>query len=97
MIIELYPPNTLEGLIAREWVSLIHECSDDFQIDLTSLRGPLHEVISKHFALMTEANWPPLYQHKFLIQLRNDLTSLTHGHPVTRQVIEILNSELETN
>jgi hypothetical protein len=94
--IESYPENTLEGLIAREWVSLIREC-EDHTIDLDSLRGPLQEVIANHRAAMHEAGWSQLYQHAFLVQLRNDLTELAHAHPVTRQFIQLLTIELEFN
>jgi len=90
--IERYPENTLEGMIAREWVSMICEC-EDHTINLE----PISEVISQSRALMREAGWPPLYQHKVLVQLRNDLTELTHGHPVTRQFIQLLTIELEFN
>jgi len=79
--IERYPENTLEGLIAREWVSMICEC-EDHTINL--------EPIS-------DAGWPATYEHNFLLQLRNDLTDLTHGHPVTRQFIQLLTIELEFN
>jgi hypothetical protein len=87
-----YPENTLEGLIAREWVSMIQEC-EDHTINLE----PISEVISKSRALMCEAGWPPIYQHNFLTQLRNDLTALTHGHAVTRQFVQMLEIETEFN
>jgi hypothetical protein len=38
-----------------------------------------------------------MYQHNFLVQLRNDLTALTHGHPVTRQFVQMLEIETEFN
>lgn len=88
--IEVYPENTLEGLIAREWVSMICEC-EDHKINLE----PISEVISSSRALMRDAGWPPTYQHNFLMQLRNDLTELTRGHPVTRQFIQLLTIGLE--
>jgi hypothetical protein len=92
MIIELYPENTLEGLIARSLVGMITEC-EDHTINLE----PISEVISRCRALMCEANWPAVYQHNFLAQLRRDLTELTHGHPVTRQFVQMLEIETEFN
>lgn len=90
--IENYPENTLEGLIAREWVSMICEC-EDHAINLE----PITEVISKGRALMRGAGWPAMYQHDFLVRLRLDLTALTHGHPVARQFVEMLEIETEFN
>lgn len=91
-MITAYPENTLEGMIAREWVSMICEC-EDHTINLE----PICEVISRCRALMCEANWPAAYQHNFLAQLRRDLTELTHGHPVTRQFVQMLEIETEFN
>jgi hypothetical protein len=88
--IEKYPANTLEGMIAREWVSMIREC-EDHTIDLE----PISDVISRSRDLMREAGWPAGYQHNFLVQLGNDLTELTHAHPVTRQFIQLLTVETE--
>lgn len=93
--IDVYPANTLEGLIAREWVSMIWECCEGHQ--LSNPDEAFQPVITRSRELMSEANWPPTYQHLFLVQLRNDLTELTNGHPVTRQFLEILNRELECN
>lgn len=90
--IERYPENTLEGQIAREWVSMISECEDS-AINLE----PIQEVISRSRALMREAGWPATYEHAFLLQLRNDLTELTHGHPVARQFYAVLTNTLEMN
>jgi len=90
--IEVYPENTLEGLIAREWVSMICEC-EDHTINLE----PIAEVISRSRELMREAGWPATYQHDFLVKLRDDLTELTHGHPVTRQFVQMLTIETEFN
>jgi hypothetical protein len=88
--IEVYPENTLEGLIARLWVRMIREC-EDHTINLE----PIQEVIERGRSLMREEGWPGTYQHDFLIRLRNDLTELTEGHPVTRQFIQLLTIELE--
>jgi len=90
--IEVYPPNTLEGLIARKWVHMICECEDH-----TINTEPIQEVIQKTRDVMRAAGWPPVYAHIFLKQLRNDLTELTEGHPVTRQFINVLDTELECN
>lgn len=90
--IETYPENTLEGMIAREWVSMICEC-ECHTINLE----PISEAISRSRALMCEAGWPAVYQHNFLVRLRNDLTELTEGHPVTRQFIRLLEIETEFN
>lgn len=90
--IEVYPENTLEGLIAREWVSMICEC-EDHQINLE----PISEVIARSRTLMREANWSAVYQHNYLLQLRRDLTELTHGHPVARQFLRLLEIETEFN
>jgi hypothetical protein len=87
-----YPENTLEGLIARAWVSMITEC-EDHTINLE----PITEVISRSRALMSDAGWPAVYQHNYLVQLRRDLTELTHGHPVTRQFVQLLEIETEFN
>ncbi|MGD0630061.1 MAG: hypothetical protein ABR987_11940, partial [Terracidiphilus sp.] len=83
--IDRYPENTLEGLVAREWASMIAEC-EDHTIDLE----PIQKVIAKSRALMRASGWPAIYEHNFLVQLRNDLTELTHAHPVTRQFIQLL-------
>jgi hypothetical protein len=90
--IDVYPPNTLEGMIARKWVQMISE-SECHTIN----QEPIREVIQKSRALMRAASWPPTYQHLFLAQLRDDLTELTEGHPVTRQFITLLDLELEFN
>ncbi len=90
--IDCYPAETLEGLIAREWAGMILECEDH-----TINPEPIRDVIAKSRALMREAKWPPTYEHKFLALLRNDLTALTFGHPVTRQFVQLLNLELESN
>ena len=90
--IDSYPANTLEGLIAREWASMILEC-EDHAINLE----PIRDVIAKSRALMRDHHWPETYQHKFLALLRDDLTALTFGHPVTRQFIEVLTAQLESN
>ncbi len=91
--IDVYPANTLEGMIAREWVSMVGECDcllenpdDSFGLVVRCARE-----------LMRNAGWPAAYQHLFLVQLRKDLTELTNGHPVTRQFIEVLDRELESN
>lgn len=91
--IDVYPANTLEGAIAREWVSMICECDGL----LSNPEKPVRIVLTQTRALISDAGWTPTYQHKFLVQLRNDLTELTCGHAVTRQFIEILNRELEAN
>jgi hypothetical protein len=87
-----YPKNSLEGLIAREWVLMITELTDH-----TINWEPISDVISHARGLMRDAGWPPAYQHNFLVQLRNDLTALTHGHPVTRQFVQMLEIETEFN
>jgi hypothetical protein len=87
-----YPENTLEGIVARELVSMILEC-EDHTINLE----PIQKVIAECRALMHEAGWPANYEHAFLLQLRNDLTELTHAHPVTRQFYSVLTNILETN
>lgn len=92
--IDVYPPNTLEGHIARKWVQRIEEWGE-----LASTINPamIQEVICETRAAMYAAKWTPLYQHKFLAQLRKDLTDLTQGHPLTRQFITHLDLELESN
>jgi hypothetical protein len=71
---------------------MICEC-EDHTINLEPIQG----VIARSRALMREAGWPPPYEHNFLLRLRNDLTALTHAHPVTRQFIQLLTVELEFN
>ncbi|MGA7523539.1 MAG: hypothetical protein WBW84_13885 [Acidobacteriaceae bacterium] len=88
--LDRYPANTLEGLIARSWIEMITGC-EDFEIN----PEPIQDVIDKTHALMCEAGWPKAYQHCFLTQLRDDITELTHGHPVTRQFYRFLEIELE--
>ena len=88
--ISVYPPNTLEGMIARSWVQMITEC-EDHTINLE----PIQDVIAHARALMTENGWPAIYQHNFLVKLRNDLTDLTYAHPVTRQFVRLLTIETE--
>jgi hypothetical protein len=56
--IDCYPADTLEGLIAREWASMILEC-EDHAINLE----PIQAVIEKSRALMRDAGWPQTYQH----------------------------------
>ena len=53
--IEVYPPNTLEGLIARKWVHMICECEDH-----TINTEPIQEVIQKTRDVMRAAGWPPM-------------------------------------
>jgi len=90
--IDVYPANTLEGMIARKWVTMIDQ-SECHTINPELIQ----EVIRQTRALMRAAGWPPVYEHNFLKRLRNDLTELTEAHPVTRQFITILDSELEGN
>jgi hypothetical protein len=90
--IETYPENTLEGLIARELVSMICEC-EDHSINLE----PITEVLSEVRSMMKDAGWPAVYQHNFMARLRNDLTELTQCHPVTRQFVQMMEIELEFN
>ncbi len=90
--IDVYPENTLEGLIAREWVSIIREI-EDHTINLE----PITELISRCRELMHEAGWPATYQHDFLVKLRDDLTALTDGQLVTRQFVQMLTIETEFN
>jgi hypothetical protein len=90
--IDVYPVNTLEGMIARKWVKMIDE-SECHTIN----PEPIREVIQKTRAVMCSAGWTPTYQHLFLRQLCNDLTELTECHPVTRQFISLLDLELESN
>lgn len=92
ILIDSYPENTLEGLIARDWVRMITEC-EDHTINLE----PISERISLARTFMREQGWPAVYQHNYLVQLRRDLTELTHGHPVTRQFVQLLEIETEFN
>jgi hypothetical protein len=87
-----YPEDTLEGLIARNFVQMIAEI-EDHAIDLESIQF----VIDESRALMREAGWPRAYDRHFLSRLRDDLTTLTRGHPVTRQFVELLTIEVEFN
>jgi hypothetical protein len=87
-----YPANTLEGMIAREWVSMIRECEDH-----TINPEPIAAVIATSRALMRDAGWPATYQHDYLVRLRDDLTELTQAHPVTRQFVQLLTNRLESN
>lgn len=91
-MVTVYPENTLEGLIARALVGMITEC-EDHTINLE----PITEALSRCRALMREAQWPPVYQHNYLVRLRNDLTELTRAHPVTRQFVQLLEIETEFN
>jgi hypothetical protein len=90
--IDIYPENTLEGMIASEWVAMICECGDH-----TINLEPISEAISHSRNLMRDAGWPHTYQHNFLCQLRRDLTELTHGHPVARLFVTMLELETEFN
>lgn len=90
--IDLYPPDMLEGVIARQWAGMILEC-EDHAIN----EDPIRVVIARSRALMRDAGWMPSYEHRFLALLRDDLTALTFGHPVTRQFVQILTSQLEFN
>ncbi len=94
MSIDAYPPNTVEGLIARKYVQMIEGCEDE---EYPIPEAPIREVISRSRDVMRAAGWPATYQHLFLKRLRNDLTELTRCHPVTRQFITILDLELECN
>lgn len=87
-----YPPQTLEGIIARELVSMIREC-EDHTINLE----PIQAVIDNARSLMRSAGWPSIYQYNYFVQLRNDLTELTECHPVTRQFVQMLTIETEFN
>jgi hypothetical protein len=93
-LIEDYPANTLEGLICRRLVQAITEQPD---YCLISDLEPISNLISGCRALIREAGWPSLYEHNFLVRLKTDLTSLTHGHPVTRQFVTLLELETEFN
>jgi len=87
-----YPPKTLEGIIAREFVSMICEC-EDFAINLE----PIQAVIDNARSLMRSAGWPSIYQHNYFVQLRLDLTELTQCHPVTLRFVQLLTIETEFN
>lgn len=92
--INVYPPNFVEGTIARRWVKRIEELGEYAPRVNPEL---VQEVIQETRAAMRAAEWTPTYQHLFLSQLRNDLVELTEAHPLTRQFIEILDRELESN
>jgi hypothetical protein len=92
--IRVYPPSQLEGHIARRWVKRIEELGEYAPRVNPEL---VQEVIRETRAAMRAAKWTPTYQHLFLTQLRNDLTELTEAHPLTRQFIEILDRQLESN
>jgi hypothetical protein len=92
--IDVYPVNTLEGTIARKWVKKIEELGEYGHMVNPEL---IQEVICETRGAMNAAKWSPLYQHKFLVQLRNDLTELSEAHPLTRQFITLLDLELESN
>ena len=51
--IDLYPANTLEGLIARELTSMILECEDH-----TINTEPIPDAIATFRELMREQKWP---------------------------------------
>jgi hypothetical protein len=92
--IDIYPPNTLEGHIARRWVKRIEEWG---ALAPRVGVGMIEELIRESRAAMCAAKWTPAFQHLFLRQLRNDLTALTEGHILTRQFIEVLDREQESN
>ena len=90
--INVYPPNLLEGTIARRFVTRIETLGEYANRVDSAL---ILETVRESRAAMYAAGWTPSYQHIFLRQLRNDLTELTECHPLTRQFIEILDLELE--
>jgi hypothetical protein len=92
--IEVYPPNTVAGLIARKWVKKIEELGEYGSTVNPEL---IQEVIRETRTVMNAAKWSPLYQHNFLVRLHADLTELTEAHPLTRQFVTLLNLELEGN
>jgi hypothetical protein len=59
------------------------------------------EAAQKLFAdvrkLMTENNWPAVYQHNFFVTVKNTLKARTYGHPTTLQIIRLLEIETEFN
>jgi hypothetical protein len=84
--------DALADLIANTLVRKIREF-DAPNTDLEGIRGE----IAWARELMRAANWPALYQHEFLVRLRNTLTELTDAHPVTRQFVQMLTIETELN
>ena len=87
-----HPDDALADFITNRWVSRIRKCADH-QVDLESVQAEIDWARE----LMRAANWPAVYQHNFLVRLRNVLTELTDAHPVTRQFVEMLTIETEFN
>lgn len=85
--------DALADLISNTWVKKIREFDAVAVTDFDALQ----QEIAWARGLMDAAGWPRAFQHDFLMRLRNRLTELTDGHPVTRQFLQALTLETEFN
>lgn len=84
---------TLEDMIFKLWADCVESVQDYAQIPTSAIQ----QLIGQTRKLMTDANWPPVYQHNFFVQLKDILKAKTLGHPTTDQIIRLLEIETEFN
>ncbi len=82
--------DTLEYQILQMWQKCIDGAAD-FEVPI----GAVQELIASTRRIMTEANWPAIYQHNFFVGLKKTLGSHTPGHPTTLQIVRLLEIETE--
>ena len=80
-------------MIFDMWVSCLDAVPDFSKVPITAIQT----LIASTRSIMTDAGFPAVYQHNFLMQLKNTLKKLTLGHPTTRRFIDLLEIELESN
>ena len=85
--------STLEDMIFVMWRDCIDAVPDFAAVPVSAIQV----LIASTQKMMTDAGWPPVYQHNFLMELKNTLKALTLGHPTTRRFIDLLEIELECN
>lgn len=84
---------TLEDMIFRMWVRSIEQAGDYDSVPIEAVQ----KLISDTRKITAAAGWPATYTHDFFVDLRDILKRKTAGHPVTLQIIRLLEIETEFN
>jgi len=84
---------TLEDMIFLMWRDILDAVPDFAKVPVEAVQV----LITSTKSMMTDAGWPAVYQHDFLMSLKNTLKAGTLGHPTTMRIINLLEIELECN
>ena len=85
--------SSLEDMIFCMWRDCMDAVPDFAQVPIPAIQT----LIASTRSIMTDAGWPAVYQHDFLMNLKNTLKAVTLGHSTTRRIIDLLEIELECN